>query len=88
MTLALVFSMKRESLNARLVYGMTSGKTVPPAEVGFPIIVFLRNFARMEGQQGHKDWQKKKLRKNELNKKRNSTPQMTLVLVCTTLLGL
>ena len=41
------------------VYGMTSGKTVPPAEVGFPIVVFLRNFARVEGQQDHKDWRKK-----------------------------
>ena len=54
------------------VYGMTSGKTVPPAEVGFPIIVFLQNFARVEGQQDHKDlW--KKLTKNELYKKFNAS---------------
>ena len=32
------------------------GKTVPPAEVGLPAIVFLRNFARVEGQQNQEDW--------------------------------
>ena len=54
------------------VYGMTSGKTVPPAEVGLPIINFLPNFARVEGQQDHKDWQKK-LRKNKLDNKFNAS---------------
>ena len=34
-------------------------KPSPPAEVGFPVTVFLRNFARVEGQQDHMDWRKK-----------------------------
>ena len=38
------------------VYGMTSEKTVPPAEIGLPAIVVLRNFARIEGQQNQEDW--------------------------------
>ena len=38
------------------VYGMTSVKTAPPAEVGLPAIVFLRNFARVERQQNQEDW--------------------------------
>ena len=48
------------------VYGRTSGKTVPAAEVSFPITVFLRNFARVEGQQDHKDWRKKISKKRTL----------------------
>ena len=35
------------------VYGMTSEKAVPP---GLPAIVFLRNFARVEGQQNQEVW--------------------------------
>ena len=38
------------------VYGMTSEKTVPRAEVVLPAIAFFRNFERVEGQQDQEDW--------------------------------
>ena len=59
------------------VYGMTSGKTVSPAEIGLPAIVFLQNFERCEGQQNQKDWQRK-IQNKKTNSIRNKMSQTKL----------
>ena len=58
--------------------------SVPPAEVDLPAIEFLREFACVEGQQNRED----RGNSGKTNFIRNARPQITLLLICSTLSGL